>query len=168
MGTSGQGASVMDKQPVRTEFPQQGTHFEGYSPGRTPSETTGSFYSFGLMERSTGGIPLVFEMRRWIEESHESLGENFQTLAHEWKRDTGHLSIVAQIVSHPSYQGIVAIGAPAIPLILRDLAAEPNHWFPALRAITGGGPDVPAGIRGDMKAISKVWLDWGKEKNYID
>ena len=98
----------------------------------------------------------------------ENLADRFLRLSDEWKRDTGHLSLISQIAAHPSYQAIIAMGEPAIPLILRDLEAEPNHWFSALSAIAGEGPDIPLPERGDMRAISKAWLKWGKSKQFIE
>ena len=98
----------------------------------------------------------------------ESVADRFLRLSNEWKRDTGHLSLISQIAAHPSYQSIVAMGESAIPLILRDLETEPNHWFSALLAIVGEGPEIPAHERGDVRAISEAWLKWGKSKKYIE
>ena len=56
-------------------------------------------------------------------------------------------------------------GAPAIPLILRRLAARGGQWFAALRSLTGENP-VPAGDRGDIEAITRAWLRWGDEHGY--
>ena len=98
----------------------------------------------------------------------EGLADKFLRLSNEWKRDTGHLSLVSQIAAHPSYQAIVAMGESAIPLILRDLEKEPNHWFSALSAIAGEGPEIHVHERGDIRAISEAWLEWGKSKKYIE
>ncbi len=100
-------------------------------------------------------------------EGAEDLVEKFQRLSNEWKHDTGHMSILSRIVTHSSYQGIIDMGEQAIPLILKDLEIEPNHWFSALSAIAGDGPEIPAEDKGDMRAISQAWLEWGKSKNYI-
>ena len=100
--------------------------------------------------------------------SAEDLADRFLRLSNEWKRDTGHLSLIAQIAAHPSYQDIIAMGEPAIPLILRDLETEPNHWFSALSAIASESPEIPVHERGDIRAISETWLKWGKSKKYIE
>ena len=34
----------------------------------------------------------------------EDLADRFLRLSNEWKRDTGHLSLISQIAAHPSYQ----------------------------------------------------------------
>ena len=98
----------------------------------------------------------------------KDLTDRFLRLSNEWKRDTGHLSLISQIAAHPSYQDIIAMGESAIPLILRDLETEPNHWFSALSAIADGGPEIPAHKRGNVRAISEAWLKWGKSKKYIE
>ena len=99
---------------------------------------------------------------------NEGLADRFLRLSNEWKRDTGHLSLVSQIAAHPSYQSIVAMGESAIPLILRDLETEPNHWFPALSSITSEGPEIPVHERGNITAVSEAWIKWGKSKKYIE
>ena len=67
--------------------------------------------------------------------------------------------------SHPAYQQIVGMGDKAIPLILRELEQAPDHWFWALKAITGVNP-VPREERADIKAMAKHWLEWGREEGY--
>ena len=94
----------------------------------------------------------------------ESLAERFLRLSTEWKRDTGHLSLVSQIAAHPSYQSIIAMGESAIPFILRDLEKEPSHWFSALSAIADEGPEIPVHEKGDVGAISEAWIKWGNEQ----
>ncbi len=71
------------------------------------------------------------------------LEREFQELARKWRHDTGHFSIVSQMITHPAYQSIIKMGEPAIPLILKDHQAEPDHWFPALAAISGESPQIP-------------------------
>lgn len=97
-----------------------------------------------------------------------SLDDEFRTCAAAWKSDTGHLSVAAQIANHPSYRRIVEMGEPAIPLILNDLKREPNHWFLALSAIANDAPRVAERDKGKMKAISDAWIEWGKDKGYIE
>ena len=100
--------------------------------------------------------------------SESSIEEEFQHCAAAWKRDTGHLSVAGQIAKHPSYRRIVEMGESAIPLILNDLKKEPNHWFLALSAIAKDAPKVDEQDKGKMKAISDAWIEWGKDKGYIE
>ena len=96
------------------------------------------------------------------------LEAEFQRCAAAWKRDTGHLSVAAQIAKHPSYRRIIEMGKPAIPLILNDLKKEPNHWFLALSTIANDAPKVVERDKGKMKAVSEAWIEWGKGKGYIE
>ncbi len=47
----------------------------------------------------------------------------------------------------------------------RDLEQKPDHWFWALRAITGDNP-VKSEHRGRMKLMAEAWIQWGKEHGY--
>ena len=96
------------------------------------------------------------------------LEREFQELARQWRHDTGHFSFVSQMTRHPAYQSIIEMGEPVIPIILKDLQRQPDHWFPALAAISGESPPIPKEYRGRMMAITKIWLEWGKAKGYIE
>ncbi len=100
--------------------------------------------------------------------SDADLEAEFQELADQWRRDTGHFSFVSQMTTHPAYQSIIEMGEPVIPIILKDLQAQPDHWFPALAAISGESPQIPKEDRGRMKAITEIWIEWGKAKGYIE
>lgn len=93
------------------------------------------------------------------------LEDRFQQLAAQWRRDVGPLSSVSKIVEHPSYQAIIALGRDVVPLILRDLEREPDHWFTALRALTGADPIAPED-RGRMDRMAAAWVRWGKEHGF--
>lgn len=90
----------------------------------------------------------------------------FERLASDWQRETTHISSVSDIARHRSYRAIIEMGEEAIPLVLRDLKATHDQWFRALRAITGESP-VSREDRGDVKAMTTAWLDWGKRRHYI-
>ena len=96
------------------------------------------------------------------------LEKEFQELAKQWRHDTGHFSIVSQMIRHPAYQSIIEMGEPVIPIILKDLQRQPDHWFPALATISGESPPIPKEHRGRMMVITKIWLEWGKAKGYIE
>ena len=162
MKTDTQGTSVLDKRqmPRRTssEHLQQRVTWHH----RPPFESVGSSNNRQRMRASSGS-----GIARLPPELYESIENKFTRLSNEWKRDTGHMSTGSRIAVHPSYLSIVAMGESAIPLILKDIKSEPNHWFSALSAIAGEGPEIPAQYRGDMKRISEAWLEWGKSKHYI-
>ncbi len=96
----------------------------------------------------------------------EALTQKFNQLAAAWRRETALKSSVTAIAMHPAYQQIIGMGEQALPLIFHQLQTEPDHWFWALQAITGENP-VPDENAGDLEAMAKDWLDWGKRHNYL-
>jgi hypothetical protein len=76
------------------------------------------------------------------------------------------MSFVQQMVLHPSYQEIIGLGPRAISLILEELRKEPDFWFWALRSLTGENPTTEE-MRGDLEAMTRAWLEWGRERGYL-
>ena len=91
--------------------------------------------------------------------------ERFQKLAKKWKSERGPTSSTTQMAMHPAYQEIIGMGAPAIPFLLGELAQAPEHWFWALKSITGIDA-VPADHRGNLSAMTDDWLKWGRDNGY--
>jgi len=94
-----------------------------------------------------------------------SLESRFMACAEAWKRDTRHMSSITKITSHPAYQEIIEMGEVVIPLILRELAKKPDHWFLALREISGHDP-VPKRSQGRLRDMTESWLAWGRKQGY--
>lgn len=92
-----------------------------------------------------------------------TLASRFHALADEWRAATRFLASPAAAVEHPAYRAIVALGPDATPLILAELAASPEPWFPALRELTGADP-VPPAERGHPRTAAEHWLAWGRER----
>lgn len=90
----------------------------------------------------------------------------FNDLADKWTSETAHHSMMSKVVLHRSYQEIIGLGRDALPLILKRLAVEPNHWFWALRAISGEDP-VPAADIGRFDAMRHAWLQWGRNRGLM-
>lgn len=93
------------------------------------------------------------------------LAEQFTRLAAVWREETYPLSSSRQIIAHPAYQAIIALGSAVVPLLLRELEREPDHWFAALRTLTGANP-VPVEQQGQIAAMAQTWICWGKEQGY--
>lgn len=91
--------------------------------------------------------------------------QKFEALAKKWELEVAGSSFVAEKYSHPAYQQIIAMGSAVIPLLLRELEQKPNHWFEALRTITGANPIQPE-QRGRTKQMAQAWLKWGREHGY--
>ena len=117
--------------------------------GKTPAE----FFRAQLLERSNAP------------DAAAARAQKFQTLADQWRRETRHLSLMSDIVLNPAYQQIIGMGAPAMPLILQALKQKPEHWFWALRSITGENP-IPPADRGRLSQMAAAWLQWGQVHGY--
>ncbi len=90
----------------------------------------------------------------------------FRRLKAKWKRETSHLSSVADMAIHPAYQKIIGMGPVVVPLILGELAREPDDWFWALNAITDADP-IPAKSRGNMDQMARAWIRWGHRHGHL-
>jgi hypothetical protein len=88
------------------------------------------------------------------------LRERFGRLATEWHEQSRYLSNTAQMAMLRPYQRIIALGWPAVPLILEELRRQPDHWFWALEAITDHNP-VPPEAAGNLQLMVRAWVDWG-------
>ncbi len=95
--------------------------------------------------------------------SPNALAQRFQRLAKIWREECAHLSSIREMVLHHAYQQIVGIGSSALPFILKELECKPDHWFWALRSITGEDP-VPPGHRGNVTQMAQDWLHWADRK----
>ena len=96
----------------------------------------------------------------------EPLEARFARLAAEWKRDSRFLSNSAQMAMLRSYQRIIGMGMPVVPLILQELARDPDQWFWALEAITEQNP-VPAQAAGKVSLMAQAWIQWGKAEGLL-
>ena len=95
--------------------------------------------------------------------AHEE--EEFQRLADQWRRETGHFSYLPRKYRHPSYQRILAMGQFAVPFILRSLKEEGGWWFDALARLANEDPAKDAvGFDGCREA----WLKWGNERGLVE
>lgn len=98
-----------------------------------------------------------------ISRHRESISDKFQELAITWKNDVRLYSSVSQMILHPAYQQIIGMGPAVVPLLLRELEKRPDHWFWALKAITGVDPVKPE-HRGKVKQMAEAWVRWGQEQ----
>jgi hypothetical protein len=94
-----------------------------------------------------------------------SLEQTFHELVRIWRKETRFTSSVTDMAMHRSYQRIIGLGPTAVPLLLRELEQQPDHWFWALHAITGVDPTTPE-QKGKVQEMAKAWLDWGREAGY--
>lgn len=99
------------------------------------------------------------------EATESNLSQQFQSLAVQWRQETRHLSLMSDIVLNTAYQRIIGMGAPVVPFLLQELKQQPDHWFWALRSITGENPVQPCD-RGRLPQMAEAWLDWGRSHGY--
>lgn len=91
--------------------------------------------------------------------------KRFDELADEWRDSQGVTSSLTEIALNPAYQQIVGMGESAVPCIFRELEKKPDHWFWALKSITGVDP-VSDENRGNIRRMAAEWLEWGKKQGY--
>jgi len=96
--------------------------------------------------------------------TYADLVRMFEGLRSEWKSATSMLSSTHEISMHSAYQKIVGLGRQAIPLLLRELQAEPDQWFWALEAISR---ENPADDDDDFDSRAQKWVNWGRERGYL-
>ena len=94
------------------------------------------------------------------------LETQFQEHKEKWRNETAVHSSITMKAMHPSYQRIIGMGPQVLPLIMRELRNNPDHWFWALNAITGENP-VPPEDAGYIDKMTKAWLDYGKRQGFI-
>ena len=108
--------------------------------------------------RATWELPAL---ERTISAEDEIWRAEFVRLVEEWKANRPPTSQSTKLAMHPAYQRIIGMGERALPLILAELDACPDHWFLALQAITGEDP-VPPQAQGNLKAAAAAWIKWGR------
>ncbi len=92
----------------------------------------------------------------------------FECLVQRWHLERGATSSTMEMVLCPAYQTIIGMGQKAIPLILAELVSEgddPDHWFWALQVLTGANP-VSEEDEGNLRRMSRTWLDWAASEGY--
>ena len=92
------------------------------------------------------------------------LEKTFLELAEQWRKETGLLSSPTKMSKHPAYQKIIRMGGAVVPLILRELEREPEHWFLALIAIAGQNP---VSREDNFEQAVEAWLRWGRGEGLI-
>jgi hypothetical protein len=107
---------------------------------------------------------------RYRREEQLDLDATFRSQVDLWKDETAHLSSLTKAIAHPSYLRIIGLARYSSNgeierLLLRELEADPDHWFAALSAVTGEDPVEP---EHDFDEAVGAWLAWGREKGFIN
>jgi len=93
-----------------------------------------------------------------------STEQEFNSLATQWRRETGMMSMIHKKAMHPAYQRIIGMGKVALPFIFRELKERGGHWLWALCSITGEDAAKP---EHNLKQAVEAWLEWGKKHGYL-
>lgn len=105
------------------------------------------------------------KQQRAEQTSDAHLADRFDRLAREWRSQKAPGMSLIEMATTPAYQTIIGMGPSAIPFILRELTLKLDHWFWALKAISGEDP-VPEQDRGNLAKMRKAWLKWGEKHGY--
>ena len=111
------------------------------------------------------GTPLYTERSR-VSYVSPFVADKFRRLVAQWHAERGPTSSISQMAMHPAYQQIIGMGMEVVPLLLGELTRELDHWFWALKAITGVDP-VPPASRGKMRDMAEAWFRWGRQQGYL-
>jgi hypothetical protein len=98
--------------------------------------------------------------------SQAPLIARFRRLADQWIADTENISVIEDMIVHPAYQEIIGMGPAAITMLLDEIEREPNHWFVALYAVSGGQNPVPPEHAGNIDQMIEDWIEWAESRNY--
>jgi hypothetical protein len=90
----------------------------------------------------------------------------FLTLLRQWRSETLHCSLARDMVAHPAFERITAMGHRAIPWIIRELRSYPDLLVLALPVIASEDP-VPPSAKGKISEIVNAWLVW-YDRNKMD
>lgn len=121
-----------------------------------------------VIKSTTGSTDAIFSLanvRKATPIFKEFVVKRFEKLAAEWKAARNQISSGTEMFLHPAYQKIIGMGPEVVPLILREMEANLDHWFWALKAITEKDP-VPPAHRGRLKLMAKDWLNWARKQGY--
>lgn len=148
-------------------LPLRGYRQEEYAEveSSSPNSRFGVYLEASESQDSSAGgeyqkaILLICKLVDYVTAGRESIPEEFERLKENWEDETAHIASPREKAIHPSYQRIVGMGMAAVPFILTELRKKPDHWFWALKAITGVDP-VPAEHMGDMEKMAEDWTDW--------
>lgn len=96
----------------------------------------------------------------------ENIEVQVARLLKRWREETAYQSSSTAITTNAAYLELIAMGAPALPCIFRDLEqTKDGHLSKALTAITGATP-IPPEERGRIQKIAETWLRWAREHGH--
>ena len=123
---------------------------------RTPAMLSNCLLVIRSTTSSTdAAIISLFNVRKATPIFREFVVNRFKKLVAEWKATRNQISSGTEMFLHPAYQKIIGMGPEVVPLILREMEANLDHWFWALKAIMEKDP-VPPAHRGRLKLMAGI------------
>ncbi len=121
-------------------------------------------------QESLPGVPCPDQSKVALSVADDAkIEQRFSELVAAWKAGRGHVASINKWVQQPAYQRIIDLGRKhkdeIISLLLRELEQSPDHWFWALKELTGVNP-VTSECRGSVIEMAKCWITWGREQGY--
>ncbi len=95
----------------------------------------------------------------WADDAPDAVRHQFEVHADIWRRETRGAPFLITRVTHWAYQRVIGLGPEVLPLVLRELERETDHWYWALNAISGVDP--AEGVE-DFEEAAARWLEWGR------
>ena len=127
-----------------------------------------SNFCLSSRHKATDLIEMRLERSRCVPFAYQDMvRERFSALARQWSEDTQFVSSAREMAEHPAYRSIIELGWPVVPCLLADLRDSGNHWYLALREITGENPVAPED-RGHVDRMTRAWLEWGYRKHFLE
>ncbi|MCH8150800.1 MAG: hypothetical protein IH830_00320 [Planctomycetes bacterium] len=123
-------------------------------PQQYPSKFVKQYNMIDILNTATSGI----------QELAEKTEQTFTRLADEWEHDTAGSSLIQDMVDHPKYREIIALGRDALPFILERLSAQGGFWFGALHEISREFAPSKDDL-GNREKMTAAWLEWGREND---
>lgn len=67
-------------------------------------------------------------------------------------------------LEHESFEGVLRLGRPAVPLVVERYREGSLFWGAALARLTGVS-DFGDGVTGNLKETRRRWLSWWEENH---
>lgn len=104
--------------------------------------------------------------------SYLELKARFLELASILFKETGLYSNMRTQQEHAAYKEINAMGMPVVPILLDAMRAKGEehpigHWFLNVQDICDDVPEIPEAMRGRIRDIEALYVNWGVEKGLI-
>lgn len=94
------------------------------------------------------------------------LEARFEALARAWEahlEETRELSNPYARLRHEAFDGLVALGDEAVPLIVARYREGSLFWGAVLARLTGV-TEHGDGVQGDLKETRRRWLAWAEQR----